>query len=264
MPILEMHVNTHSSPFFIRHKMTAESTSLVKQIAQQLQARLQKKEWSKTGKLPGQRQLAEQLGVSRASLREAITMLEGLGLLRSEPGRGVFIADPRQKGLESAYGRWTFQGRYALRDVYLVRAQLEELAVMLAASVVTESGLDQLRATIASMQAAADNGDLVSMAEADQAFHERIFAIAGSPLLTDIVAGIENVIEGSRQVAFANPDRVVEPIQEHKHIVEALASGSPALASKAMREHLHNIADRSGVRLLIPADRIDRAAKNLP
>src|SRR3546814_16367200 len=79
-------------------------------------------------------------------------MLEGLGLLRSEAGRGVFIADPRQKGLESAYGRWSFQGRYALRDVYMVRAQLAELAVMLAANVVTESGLDQLRDTIVSMR----------------------------------------------------------------------------------------------------------------
>src|SRR3546814_11019801 len=89
-------------------------------------------------------------------------MLEGLGLFRSEAGRGVFIADPRQKGLESAYGRWSFQGRYALRDVYMVRAQLEELAVMLAANVVTESGLDQLRDTIVSLQTAANQGDLRS------------------------------------------------------------------------------------------------------
>ncbi|AEC21629.1 GntR family transcriptional regulator [Pusillimonas sp. T7-7] len=241
--------------------MSIQSTSLVKQVAQQLQIRIRQKKWSKTGRLPGQRQLAEELGVSRASLREAITMLEGLGLLRSEAGRGVFIADPRQKGLESAYGRWSFQGRYALRDVYMVRAQLEELAVMLAANVVTESGLDQLRDTIVSMQTAANQGDLVAMAEADQAFHERIFEIAGSPLLTDIVAGIENVIESSRQVAFANPDRVVEPIQEHACIVDALASGSPALASKAMREHLHNVADRSGVRLLIPAARTDDSTR---
>src|SRR5690606_34728713 len=120
----------------------------VEHIAQQLQARIRQEEWADTGKLPGQRQLAEELGVSRASLREAVTMLESLGLLRSEAGRGVFIARPGDKGMGSAYGRWRFQGRYALRDVYLVRSQLEELAAGLAAEVVTRAGLARLKATV--------------------------------------------------------------------------------------------------------------------
>lgn len=233
--------------------MSNKSVSIVKNIAQQLQARLQQKDWADTGKLPGQRQLAEELGVSRASLREAITMLEGLGLLRSEPGRGVFIAKPGQEGLGSAYGRWSFQGRYALRDVYLVRAQLEELAVMLVANVVTSSGLERLRGTVAQMQLAAETGDLVTMAEGDNAFHSCIFELAGSPLLLDILASIHDVVEGSRQVAFANPARVNEPIQEHIRVIEALATGSPERARQAMREHLNKVADRSGVRLEIPA-----------
>lgn len=226
--------------------------SIVKNIAQQLQARLRHNDWAKTGKLPGQRQLAEELGVSRASLREAITMLEGLGLLRSEAGRGVFIARPGDKGLGSAYGRWSFQGRYALRDVYLVRTRLEELAAVLAANVVTRAGLDHLRGTVEQMRAAAAIGDLVAMAEGDHAFHARIFDIAGSPMLLDIAASINEVVDGSRQVAFADPARVSEPIEEHTRIIEALATGSPALAGQAMRAHLHNVADRAGVSLDIP------------
>lgn len=233
--------------------MPKESVSIVKNIAQQLQARLQKKDWAHTGKLPGQRQLAEELGVSRASLREAITMLEGLGLLRSEAGRGVFIAKPGQEGQGSAYGRWSFRGRYALRDVYLVRAQLEELAVMLVANVVTPSGLERLRNTAIQMQLAAEAKDLVTMAESDHAFHACLFELAGNPLLQDILLSIHDVVEGSRQVAFANPARVSEPIQEHVRIIEALATGSPEHARRAMREHINNVADRAGIRLEIPA-----------
>ncbi|MBB5215919.1 FadR/GntR family transcriptional regulator [Parapusillimonas granuli] len=240
--------------------MSKFPVTVVKNIAQQLQARIQRKDWAATGKLPGQRQLAEEMGVSRASLREAITMLEGLGLLRSEAGRGVFIAEPGEAGLGSAYGRWPFQGRYPLRDVYLVRAQLEELAAMLAASVVTESGLERLRDTVRLMQAAADVGDLVSMAEGDHAFHACMFELAGSPLLLDILAGIEDVVEGSRQVAFANPARVNEPIHEHMLIIEALATGSPEKAGLAMRHHLNNVADRSGVRLGIQNGAADPAS----
>lgn len=231
--------------------MTDSSSSMVRNVAHQLQSRLRRNEWMRTGKLPAQRQLAEQLGVSRATLREAVTMLEGLGLLRSEAGRGVFIAQPGDKGQGSAYGRWSFQERYALRDVYLVRAQLEELAVMLAARVISGSGIDRLYGTVKQMRSAADAGDLVSMADGDQAFHTLILEISSSPLLLDIMSNIADVIEGSRRVAFADPARVVEPIEEHIRIIKALATGSPALAAKAMREHLRNVGDRGGVRLEI-------------
>lgn len=232
--------------------MTNNVPSTVQTVAQQLQTRLRQKEWAQTGKLPGQRLLAKTLGVSRASLREAITMLEGLGLLRSEAGRGVFIIAPGEKGQGSAYGRWTFQERYALRDVYMVRAQLEELAVALAARVVSQSGLESLHATVSQMRAAAVNGDLVSMANGDHEFHARIFEIASSPLLLDIMENINAVIEGSRQVAFADPARVNEPIREHVDIIDALATGSPELARQSMHQHLRNVADRGGVKLEVP------------
>ncbi|WP_088155115.1 FadR/GntR family transcriptional regulator [Achromobacter xylosoxidans] len=224
----------------------------VEHIAQQLQARIRQRDWAEAGKLPGQRQLAEELGVSRASLREAITMLEGLGLLRSEAGRGVFIARPGEKGLGSAYGRWRFLGRYALRDVYLVRNQLEELAAGLAAGVVTQAGLARLRATITHMEQAADAGDLVAMSEGDRAFHACLYEIAGSPMLLDLAENIAEVVDGSRQVAFADPARVREPIHEHAAIIDALATGSAEAARRAMRAHICNVADRAGLSLTIP------------
>lgn len=224
----------------------------VERIAQQLQVRIRRGEWAEARRLPGQRQLAELLGVSRASLREAITMLEGLGLLRSEAGRGVFIASPGESGLGSAYGRWRFQGRYALRDVYLVRCELEELATALATGVVTRHGLERLRATVAQMESAAADGDLVLMAEGDHAFHAAIYEIAGSPLLLDIAESIGDIVEGSRQVAFADPARVREPIREHLAIIDALATGDPEQARRAMRAHIRHVADRAGLALAIP------------
>lgn len=231
--------------------MKNRSLSTVKNIAQQLQTRLRGREWVQTGKLPGQRQLAEDLGVSRASLREAITMLEALGLLRSEPGRGVFIVAQDKNGLAGKRQQRLFHGRYALADVHMVRAQLEVLAITLAARVITATGLERLRATVAQMQAAAAVGDLVTMAEGDHAFHACIFDIAASPLMLDIVENINDVVERSRQVAFAEPARVSEPIAEHARIIDALAAGSPECAVQAMLEHLRNVADRTGVRLEI-------------
>lgn len=224
----------------------------VEHIAQQLQARIRGAEWSRAGKLPGQRQLAEMLGVSRASLREAITMLESLGLLRSEAGRGVFIVRSGEKGSGRTHGRWRFQGRYALYDVYLVRNELEELAAAMAAGVVTQAGLGRLRTTIDRMEVAADAGNLVAMSEADRLFHARIFEIAGSPMLLDLAESIGAQVENSRQIAFSDPARVREPIREHARIVDALASGSAQVARRAMREHIRNVADRAGLDLDVP------------
>ncbi|MCC7059349.1 MAG: FadR family transcriptional regulator [Burkholderiaceae bacterium] len=224
----------------------------VERIARQLQTRIRGREWARAGRLPGQRQLAEELGVSRASLREAITMLESLGVLRSEAGRGVFITRPGEKVAHGNYGRWRFQGRYALHDVYLVRNELEELAAAMATSVVTRAGLNRLRVTIERMESAAAAGNLVAMSEADRAFHTRILEIAGSPMLLDLAESIGDVVENSRQIAFADPARVREPIREHAQIVAAMATGSPKAARRAMRAHIGNVADRAGLVLVVP------------
>jgi GntR family transcriptional repressor for pyruvate dehydrogenase complex len=224
----------------------------VEQIAHQLQSRLRRNEWARSGKLPGQRQLADELGVSRASLREAVAMLESLGLLRSEPGRGVFIVRLGEKRSRGARGHWRINSRYALRDVYLVRNALEELAAAMAAGVVTAAGVARLRATIRRMETAADAGDLVAMAEADNAFHSGIVDIAGSPILHDLADSISDVVDKSRQIAFSDPARVREPISEHARIVDAMATGSPAAVRKAMRAHIRNAAGRVGIVLDVP------------
>jgi len=226
--------------------------STVEQLARVLHARIRQEPWARTGRLPGQRQLAQTLGVSRASLREAIAMLESLGLLRSEAARGVFIVKQGDPDYGSVYGRWRYQGRYALRDVYLVRSSIEELAAAMAAPVVTQAGLKQLQDTVDAMHAAADRGDLLALAQWDTAFHARIFELAGSPLIQDIAESIADVVASSRQLAFADPQRVREPINEHAQIIAALACGQPARARLAMQAHIRNVADRAGLALRVP------------
>ena len=227
--------------------------STVEQVARKLQRRMRGRDWRAAGRLPGQRELALELGVSRASLREAIAMLESLGMLRSEPGRGVFIERPgADRNLLGARAPWRFGQRYALRDVYLVRNELEELAVAMAASVITPAGLARLRASVERMAAAADAGNRLLVSEADHAFHAVIVDIAGSPMLRDLAESIAEVAEHSRRLPLADPARVREPIREHERIVDALASGSPKAARRAMRAHICHAAARVGVKLEIP------------
>jgi len=232
----------------------------VERLARVLQARIRQGQWARTGRLPGQRQLALALGVSRASLREAIAMLESLGLLRSEPARGIFITKQGDPEYANVYGRWRYQERYALRDVYLVRSSIEALAAAMAAPVVTQAGLQQLQNTVDSMRAAADRGDLLALAEWDAAFHARIFEFADSPLIQDIAESIADVVASSRQLAFADPQRVREPIDEHARIIAALACANPVQARLAMQVHIRNVADRVGLALRVPG--VDESEKD--
>ncbi len=230
-----------------------EEMSTVEQIARKLQRRMRGKDWRSAGRLPGQRELAVEMGVSRASLREAIAMLESLGMLRSEPGRGVFIdGHGDARGALVARGPWRFGQGYALREVYLVRNELEELAVAMAASVITPAGLARLRANVERMASAADAGDLLLVSETDHAFHAAIIDIAGSPMLRDLAENIAEVVEHSRRLPLADSQRVREPISEHGRIIDAMASGSPKAARQAMRAHICNAAGRVGVALEIP------------
>jgi GntR family transcriptional repressor for pyruvate dehydrogenase complex len=72
-------------------------------------------------------------------------------------------------------------------------------------------------------------------------------------MLRDLSESVAAVVDSSRQVAFADPKRVREPIREHERVLDAIASGSQKAARKAMRTHISNAASRVGVALAIPS-----------
>ena len=82
-------------------------------------------------RLPAQRELSEQFGISRASLREALSVLETLGLVQVEVGRGVFVLGPDGDGTPQA--KWRFADRYSPMEVYETRLMLEPRSAALAA-----------------------------------------------------------------------------------------------------------------------------------
>jgi GntR family transcriptional repressor for pyruvate dehydrogenase complex len=219
--------------------------SAPQRAAEAIQQRIRSGKYPVGESLPGQRLLAEQLGVGRPAIREAVSALEGLGMLQVEAGRGVFVRDPNA----ARVARWRFAKQYSLADVYTVRASLESLSALLATKRSTPAAVKVLDRLANKLASAVQSGDLLAMAAADRAFHRKLAEVSGNPLLMEILDVFDVVITEGRNLAFhdASSKHRNAPVLEHREIIEAIKSGDANAASKKMTTHILHAQSRAGL-----------------
>jgi len=194
--------------------------------------------------LPSQRELSEQFRISRASLREALSMLETLGLVSVQPGRGVFVTTP-----EARAPLWHFAERGSARDVYEARLALEVSAASLAARRINDAGLAKLAASVSELRTAYEKTDLVGMVSADAAFHDALVEVSGNPLIVAMYRAVREVMVASQRLPFARRIKLSDTVAEHEAIMVCVARHDPAAAASAMRVHITGAAARYGISL---------------
>ncbi|MCJ0973503.1 FCD domain-containing protein [Pseudomonas sp. PS1] len=198
--------------------------------------------------LPSQRELAERLGVSRASLREALSSLSALGLVRIQPGKGVFIqAQPAPAANEQAQG-WPFAKQVSAEDTFQLRFALEGFAANLAALALSSDELDVLSDNLEAMRLELRAQAFEAAAQLDFDFHRLILRAAGNQAILSILTSRSDIYLESQKLPFIRPDRAMETWQEHRRILRALSRHAPAAALKAMQEHIRAAAARTGIR----------------
>lgn len=215
---------------------------------EQIQRMILSGAWREGQRLPSQRELAEQLRVSRASLREALSALESLGFLKIAPGRGVFVMSEEERRATSGPER-KIAGRYSLLDVFQVRYVLESLAVSLVAALITDDELSELGRIVKAMKDAAENRDLVSLSEMDLSFHSLIFRLCRNAMLQEMAERVRRERDESSHRAFADRSLMFPPVEEHERIIDALATRDPLKARAAMEWHVRQAAARAGIDL---------------
>jgi GntR family transcriptional regulator, transcriptional repressor for pyruvate dehydrogenase complex len=213
-------------------------------VAQTLQQRILSGVYAPGEVLPGQRELAGQLGVSRGALREAVSVLMTLGFLRSIPGKGTFVAHRGQHdtGLATRSAEQTMQLRYII----------EPSAAALAARTSGPDAARQFQDMQARFEDALLRNDLIDAASRDLAFHQAIAAYSGNDILAEISHSFEDRIGKSQRFPLANTPRLIEAFQEHELIVVAIIGGNASAAMTAMQRHLRNAAERAGIAFTIP------------
>src|SRR5262249_33649321 len=151
------------------------------------------------------------LGLSRTSLREAISVLETLGFVRSEPGRGVFVCD---RGGAAHRPGWRFSSRFSEEDVYQARLCIEPEIAALAAIRLSPPQLRELHALLDRMRSAFEQQDFVGASEADRDFHHLILDSSGNRMLLEIWTYMAPVIEENQRRPLVMVNRVWETAKE--------------------------------------------------
>lgn len=216
--------------------------------ARRLQDMIRSGELPPASRLPSQRELARQLGLSRASLREALNMLETLGMVRTYPARGTFVSDDARDA-SSSLGRWRFQGVHAIADVFQSRILIEGELARLAAMQIGQEAIDALIRANEDFERFWHEGDLVSHVDADLAFHNRIAEACPNLMLREIYLSLREMLaETQRQpVPVTAPARMAESIAEHRTIISALSGSDPSAARTAIQRHIANTAKAAGL-----------------
>lgn len=226
------------------------SSTVVTSVVEKLRQALARGQWRSGEMLPGQRELAEQMGISRPSLREAVTVLETLGLVRSLPGKGVLVLDADAAAAQEPVGDAV--GAASLADVLELRYTLEPFIVGLVAQSANSQDISQLRLTLMDMREALDASDSEAGVNAYIAFHQELFALTTNPIFQSVVQQTGNALKQSADMLRNSPEHLTARLRENEAVVRAIRDKNSAQASAQMRRHILQEGQRMGIELNIP------------
>lgn len=178
---------------------------------------------------PGERlmeiPLAEELGVSRTPIREAIRKLELEGFVVMIPRRGTYVANISLKDIT---------------QVFEIRSALEELAAGLAAERITEEEIEELERMLVEISDHMESKDMERIVEADIKFHEVLYKASRNDRLAEIVNNLREQIIRFRSVSMNQPGRLAKTWEEHRQLVEAIGAHNALQARKLARIHMEH------------------------
>lgn len=210
-------------------------------VADQVVALIESGHHETGARLPGERELCENFGVSRAALREAIRVLEQKGLIEVRQGRGMFVA---RRGLPAALGAISEQLQQealTFEEIVESRLHLEAHIVHLAAQRRTERDLEAMLRTHAAMEAAME--DAATFLELDLRFHGEIARTSKNRLNELWLQPIMQVMIMTRRGIVALRPVRQRVLKCHEAILEAIREGDPDQARIALHGHIDQFVE---------------------
>lgn len=170
-------------------------------------------------------QIAEQMGVSRGPVREALAQLEHMGLVEKIPYKGAFVSRLSEEGI---------------RELYTLRSLLEGLAARLITESKDAEAAARLEAILEQMQKVAEEGDLTALVDLDLQFHDNLCSLSGHKLLvqvwtTHFQMRLKRFLLLKEERLYAD---LMEAVVLHRRIVEAIRGGDPQAAERTAAQHV--------------------------
>jgi len=176
---------------------------------------------------PGERlmevQLAEELGISRTPVREAIRKLEQEGYVIMMPRRGTYVADVSESDV---------------KEIFEIRSALEALATGLAARRIEQEELETLQSLLFEIEGYIKQKDIEKIVETDIKFHGLLYQVSRNERLVNIISNLKEQLARFRTLSMSYPGRLYETLEEHSEMVEAIANGDVSAARDAAEHHM--------------------------
>ncbi len=172
-----------------------------------------------------EKNIGDELGVSRTPVREALRQLELEGLVSIIPNKGAYV-----EGISIN----------DIRDIYEMRILLEGLCAKWAARNITKEQIEELEENIFLAEFHSQKGNWQQMVEIDNRFHELLYVACGSKELSKLLRDYHHYVQRVRKVTLRDPQRVQQSTLEHKMIAAAVCQHQEEEAEQAAQEHLKN------------------------
>jgi DNA-binding GntR family transcriptional regulator len=167
--------------------------------------------------------IAEEIGISRTPLREALKVLAAEGLVTMKPRRGAYVAEASEADL---------------KEVYHLLSLLESDAAAVVATQATDAQLAELRTLHQALEAAVDNAERFFALNED--FHTALLGMAHNRWRNQVVGDLRKVMKLNRHQSLFKSGRIHDSLGEHRTIVQALMQRNPEAARQAMQAHFSN------------------------
>lgn len=198
-------------------------------------------------RLPAERELAAQLGVSRTVLREALHTLAAYGLVELQHGRGVFVAagSAHATAQRLALSMTSDEATPLLHDLFEVRRTLEGAAAEWAAERATPEQIADLRANLLEgiVLYQASQVDAAAAGALDARFHAALAAATNNRVLMSLMAALVDELAIARERSLAIPGRALRSLHQHEVVVMAIEERDAPAARRAMLEHLNDVEE---------------------
>lgn len=199
--------------------LASHSRALYQDVAELLRQRIFARELE-PGAWIDELRIAQELGISRTPLREAIKVLAAEGLVTMKLRRGAYVTEVSEQDL---------------RDVYHLLALLESDAAAVVAQNATDAELEELVTLQRDLAAATADRELFF--RINEAFHLRLLAVANNRWRDQMVADLRKVMKLNRHSSLLKSGRIAQSLAEHQAIVDALTLRDPTLAAQRMQAH---------------------------
>ncbi|MFM2075539.1 MAG: hypothetical protein RJB34_1844 [Pseudomonadota bacterium] len=208
--------------------LTLTPRALYEEVAELLRQRIFARELE-PGSWIDEMRLAEEYGISRTPMREALKVLAAEGLVTMKVRRGAYVTEVNEKDL---------------RDVYHLLALLEADAAAVVAQRASDTELQELQALHDELEAAATQTE--RFFAINERFHMRVLALADNRWRDQMVADLRKVMKLNRHHSLLKTGRIAESLQEHQAMVQAMVKRDPALSAQRVREHFANGLQAAG------------------